>query len=141
MAGRSQGSQAERDAVAAHRPARTEAQFVQAFADQTAAVRNGAEDDPAIWTALLKAWYDEVVKPKLVEAAADHRKARAALRLADTWLYQALMLSVPEDGGSLKSVFEDLMTRRDMIVKNAIAANAALCIEQGDLAAIPEVLH
>lgn len=97
-------SDAQRTAIEAKPPTRTEEQYRNAISSELAAERarqlNGQPSDPQVLErvgAVLKEYFDDIVLPRLNAAKTDHTLADEAIREAFSWMRSAELLGLSDD--------------------------------------------
>lgn len=124
------GTDADREAVAARVPARTEAQYEQAMADlvnaererQMAGEPESAGLDAAVEN-LVNGYFEDVVAPQLAAAQTDASKASTAIAAALSW-YRTLLLL----GGEDEARWDQIMKAFRIIFRNAIDVSYEACV-------------
>jgi hypothetical protein len=120
------GTDADRENVADHVPARTQAQFETLIAQMF-----GPNFDTAKVIALFVRYYDDIVAPQLFAAESDDDVVRDALAQARAWELFGLLLSL--DHPDFNDRREDMKARSARVLRNALARAYARCVNEHTL--------
>ena len=130
--GLASGTAAERAEQAAHPPSNPEAQLEQRAAQ--------AQEDPGLlssWTAYLRDYYRQVVRPRLLAAETDEQLAGVAIQGYFAWLRATRMLSSEDE---FASEIEEGRSSFRAIIDFAYDRAVRRC-QDGDLASATAILN
>lgn len=116
------GTDADREMVADHPPARTQAQYEQLLAEAPPQDRLGK------WVELSNAYFDDIVHPELVKAETDDSIAEQAIADAISWARQGALLGLEDDPG-YKNRWNVFLDRLPRIIANAVDKAHARCVQ------------